>query len=461
MKVNRPLITALFAFIFFAAMAIGLARLAPIAAGHQLSDITLSDRASGALSEVRVKNSWGSYSLVRTDGSLSCLQLQDLPVSEAALENFAQNCTSVHATSGVKLPEDEALLGFDRPRAVVEIIFADETFLTLTIGDANEEETGYYVRLADDGPIYLLSQKDAAPFFAAASSYLDLTLTDNPADSSALAQEIVLETPSQKLSVSRNDSDLDSAQYTVSDGTISLAADEESLASFFGSLGNLCADSVIQIYPSNAELQSYGILDASGAPVQKLSFSMGGAQTQLIIGNRSGDSYYVYKEGVSAVFTLPLSQASWDGASLFRLMRRTPLLPDATELSCITVETAGARYDILPDETGLVASVNDISLSDRTFGQLYNLLFSFEAQYVLDDALQNILPELTLTLTYRLPAADGSPRVDVVRFIPYGLRRHAIEINGMALWAVRSGYVQQVETVFRTLQDGVSISSVW
>ena len=52
-------------------------------------------------------------------------------------------------------PSDEAasICGFDAPSAVAEIAMG-ETTLTITVGGATLDGTGYYVRLDDDTTIY-------------------------------------------------------------------------------------------------------------------------------------------------------------------------------------------------------------------------------------------------------------------------------------------------------------------
>ncbi len=57
---------------------------------------------------------------------------------------------------------------------------------------------------------------------------------------------------------------------------------------------------------------------------------------------------------------------------------------------------------------------------------------------------------------------EASPyRTDVICFIPYGPKRHAIEINGAALYAVRSTYATKVLGVLATLQDGQQVPASW
>lgn len=466
MKINKQFATALFVFVLLGALAAVLNLTRPITASHKTSSIILSDRATGALASVRIKNSYGSYTITREGDDYSCAQLQLVPTSYKAMETFAEHCTKIEATSGIRVPESAVDMGFDKPRAVAEITFTDNSQLTLTIGAKREAGDGYYARLAADGPVYLLSEADTAPFLAEVSSFVDLQLTTDAGKTEQLPTRISLSSGLSSLTVSSLPATVTDCtgalyDYTVTDQTDSGYADTDRLHSFFDGLFDLRARSVVQLFPTADELKSYGILTDDGTPATLLSYAYKGAETRLYIGNRSGDYYYVYKEGVAAVYAVTLENACWDGVAYYPLMARHLLAPLPQSVASITVTTSVGSYDILLDDSGETGSVNGEPLSDRTFGQLYQLLFSVEAQYPMEQAADPTLPELTLTVLYREQDAAGQPRTDVLRLIPYGLRRHAIELNGVAHYAVRSGYVQQVTETLRTLHDGVQISTSW
>ena len=58
-------------------------------------------------------------------------------------------------------------------------------------------------------------------------------------------------------------------------------------------------------------------------------------------------------------------------------------------------------------------------------------------------------------------AAPSGYRTDVVRFIPYGAKRCAIEINGSAAYVVRSAYVTRVLEAMDGLGSGQPVSAAW
>lgn len=461
MKINRQLRTALIVLVVLGAAAFCIVHFNPFSTQHQPQSITLSDRAAGALATVRVRNAAGSYTVTREDEAYRCAQLSDLPTSETAFDTLAEHCTGIVATSSAKLPDEPDALGFDRPKAVVEITFSDDSGLTLTLGNQTADGTAYYLRLTEGGTVYLLSAKDAAVFLADVTNYVDLNL----ATFDSLPATIELKNAkaglltAQSLAEPATDGEGNIYDYTLSDETRTTFADTESLQSFFGGLTNLKALSVVQLSPTLDELVSYGILDNAGQPVHTLTFGSGDTMIALSVGNRSGEYYYVYKSGVNVVFSLALDDMTWDNVSFYLLMSRWPLAPLMADVASITAQTENGAYEITID--GATANCNGMPLSDRTFAQLYQLLFSFQAEYEIDGQLQPILPDLTLTIRYRAPGADGAPRTDVVRFVPYGLRRDAIEINGTALYAVRSTYAARVSEILLNLYDGMEISSSW
>jgi len=75
------------------------------------------------------------------------------------------------------------------------------------------------------------------------------------------------------------------------------------------------------------------------------------------------------------------------------------------------------------------------------------------------------LPELSLTFWYTQTAEELATRTPArsttVRFLPYGLRRYAIEVDGVARYAVRAAYVSKVTETMLSLRDGMEITSAW
>ncbi|MEG1932496.1 MAG: DUF4340 domain-containing protein [Pygmaiobacter sp.] len=466
MKLNKQLSTALIVFALIGVL-VALLPLFTLPSSKDPQGITLSDRASASLSSLEVKNSFGSYSVTLEGGKFSCPQLIDLPLSDAEFEQLAESVTGIHALTQIKQPDDVAALGFDRPTAVATVRYTDASELTLTIGAKLEDASAYYLRLAEDGQIYTIEQDAIHYLLADVSVFVELHLAENEPQSSSAIDTLTFSSPAASFTLSglsQPTTDGCGITYTHSifrDGE-SAFVEPAALESFFPSLSTLCASSVVQLYPTPEELASYGIFVSDHSTETALSFSIDGHTTELLIGNLSGDYYYVYKHGVNAVFALPLTQVTWGDVSFYGLMSRNIAAPTLSSLSHIAVHTPDADYEI--DINGNTATCNGISLSDHTLADLFALLCSVRAEYELTDPPEIIAPELTIVYTFLPDAAakaGAAPKTLTLRLIPYGLRRDALELDGVARYAVRSTYAAKVNETLLSLRDGMEISPIW
>ena len=236
--------------------------------------------------------------------------------------------------------------------------------------------------------------------------------------------------------------------------------DPDAYTTYFGGIETLKADDVVTLYPTEVELKEYGL--SAAQPCSTLSFTVLGEQVTLRIGDFSGSFYYVYREGVPAVYRLSSLAVTWEGADEYALMTRYLMAPDPAALRSVQIE--GAELSVQFVNTGAGWLWNDVPLSDETFDSFYLLLCSLRAEYEIEDPVQNILPEMTVTFVYNEPIEEEGQtdyRTDVIRFIPYGIKRHAIEINGEARYAVRSTYVSTILSALGGLWDGQVLELSW
>lgn len=105
MKINKQFLTALLVFLVLGVCTLLLFFLLPSAAhGAAAEPVTLSDRAQNAFASAEVTNAGGSYTVTAEDGVFACDLLAGLPVSQAAFEQLAQQCTSLTAEGPVAPP---------------------------------------------------------------------------------------------------------------------------------------------------------------------------------------------------------------------------------------------------------------------------------------------------------------------------------------------------------------------
>ena len=466
MKISKQFFTSLIVFAVLGAGAVFLSLFFPQNPGEQQTEVTLSDRAQNAFASAEVTNTQGSYSVLQEDGTYQCEQLAGLPLSQEAFDELARECTSLSAIGPlVQDPEKPVDYGFDHPLARVQASYSDGGGILIEVGSQLIGSDQYYIRVNGGSSVYRIDRASIAYLLSDISSYLDLSLSPVDGEANALPTTIQLTRGEQTLR-------LDRLPYTQTDGmglryNYRLVGDRpayvdpDAFNTYFDDLASLKASGVAILYPSNFELQQYGLADTDRYAT--LSFAMLGRQVTLRIGLCADDFYYIYREGVPAIYRLAADDAHWTGVSWYALMSRYLMAPTAESLRQIQIDADGKTY--LFDLTGSRIRLNDQYLSNETFGQFYQLLCSVRAEYQMEEPLQNIPPEMTVTFVFDQPAAqpqgDQYYRTEIVRFIPYGIKRHAIEIDGVAEYAVRSNYLAQVLTVLPNLQDGDSIDPNW
>ena len=470
MKIGKQFLTALLVFLALGCFVLFLSFFLPSRTSSSQEDaVTLSDRAQNAFSSVEIENASGSYTITYDDDGYHCDQLKGLPLSAAAFDELAKECTSLTAWGPLEQPRNSdggvPDYGFSFPVARAEAVYSDGGGILIEIGAQVTGANQYYIRVNGGSSVYRIDRASIAYLLSDISSYLDLSLSPVDGEANALPTTIQLTRGEQTLR-------LDRLPYTQTDGmglryNYRLVGDRpayvdpDAFNTYFDDLASLKASGVAILYPSNFELQQYGLADTDRYAT--LSFAMLGRQVTLRIGLCANDFYYIYREGVPAIYRLAADDAHWTGVSWYALMSRYLMAPTAESLRQIQIDADGKTY--LFDLTGSRIRLNDQYLSNETFGQFYQLLCSVRAEYQMEEPLQNIPPEMTVTFVFDQPAAqpqgDQYYRTEVVRFIPYGIKRHAIEIDGVAEYAVRSNYLAQVLTVLPNLQDGDFIDPNW
>ncbi len=475
MKINKQFLTALLVFLVLGIGTLLLFFFLPPAAhGAAAEPVTLSDRAQNAFVSAEITNAGGRYVVTAEDGVFSCDLLAGLPVSQAAFERLAQECTSLTADRPAPAPDEDAApdYGFEHPLAQARAVYSDGSGIFIEVGAQIAGTDQYYIRVDHSTSVYLIGREAIRCLLADISAYLDLSLTPDGVDEDTLPSSISVFSGArslqlEKLALPETDGAGFSYRYRLS-GSRPAYVDPDAYETYFGGLGGLEADGVVTMRPTAVDLKEYGLADEDAC--DGISFTMLGQTVRLRLGRLSGDFYYVLREGVPAIYRLSRLAVTWDDADEYALMSRYLMAPDPDKVQEILIEGGGASYHFTLDN-GFV-SLDGAPLTADTFDSFYALLCSLRAEYKLGDPAQNIPPDLTVTFVYTdpagpasSPAPDGAQdsfyRTDVIRFIPYGPKRHAIEINGAALYAVRSTYVTKVLGVLATLQDGQIVSAVW
>ena len=117
--------------------------------------------------KIEVKNTHGTYTLIRKDKALVLDGYTDLTLNDTAVSGVADAATKLKATDSLGKATDLAQFGLSTPVATMTVTYTDGSTLTLYLGNATPSESGYYVRLSDSDEVFICSSSTVSDLFEA------------------------------------------------------------------------------------------------------------------------------------------------------------------------------------------------------------------------------------------------------------------------------------------------------
>lgn len=421
--------------------------------------VVLSNRSVEQFSAVTVTNEQGSYTLLRNGAGYSCKELIGLQLSSTAAQEMAQNSCTVSATGSVRdFFLDEEDYGLKSPRSKVEITYADATALSLEIGsDLPGDPARCYFRVSGERSIYIGDKSAFTYFLGGPDSLAEKLLSPSAGkiQQTALPSNIDYTQGNTHLQIRAlktpyTDGYGNVYNWCFADGGY---LDSEQYTAYFGRCMQLEASAVFAVAPTREELSACGLTE----PYATLSIQYDGERADLKIGNKENENYYMYKEGTNAIFLVPEKLCSFMGASRYALESRYLMAPPREKVASIMVSAYGAEeQDFLIDVRALGGLVDGQSLSEDTFGGLYQLICSLKAEYPLEEEVP-----YTETDSIKIIYLYQNGSRDMVELVPYGVKRYAIFLNRQAQYAVRSGYGEKLIATLSQISEGQKIDPTW
>ena len=442
-----------------AVLAVGALLLLPLRdPSEENLTVILSNRAVGQFLSATVENGNDSYTVAAKGNTFSCKELEGLPVSQEAMQSFAMACCEVSAAGTVRdffVREED--YGLDEPRGTIKITYQDKTSLSLQIGSDVPDSDQCYLRIEGEKSIYIAEKSALSFFFNGKEQLLNMLLAPNAGDLQETAVPTGITYAAGDLSLSI----VSLAQpYTDGYGNVYNWAfrdggylDGEQYTAFFGRCMQMKAEGVYSFSPSESEMEECGLK----APACRLAIEYGNEKSTLLLGNKTGNNYYVYKEGVPLIFTVPEVYCSFEGVTRYQLESRYLMAPKREKVASVMVNTyAGQEDAFLVDVNTEGGAVDGQKLSEYTFSGVYQLLCSLRAEYQLEEIVPYTETDsIKLVYLYK----DGTR--DTVELVPYGVKRYAVFLNKKAVCAVRSSYGEKVINTLSQISEGQKIDAEW
>lgn len=374
--------------------------------------------------KIEVKNTHGTYKLIRKDKALVLDGYTDLTLSDTAVSGVADAATTLKATDSLGKATDLAQFGLSTPVATMTVTYTDGGTLTLYLGNATPSESGYYVRLSDSDEVFICSSSTVSDLFKANTALVATSLITAPTARSddkngkatLYAVDLTGRSYPQPLSLRRTTED-DPKEYTYFSYLITkpyLRGTSDAVTTALSSFTSLHADSAAVLHPTKAQLAELGFndpliraklvlaIESTASDETSGTAASGSSDTEskthqifynktnveLTVGSQDKDgNYYVTVGGTDAVFLVTKSTLSAIAERQYDNSVSTLLfLKSITDIGRIDLTVDGKAHTLTlahypdkedSDET-LIVKEGDKQLSTPDFRTLYSRMMGLQ-----------------------------------------------------------------------------------
>lgn len=444
-----------------------------------------SAESAASIKNVAVTFEKESYTLTPNgDGLLTLSDYPDLPRDDGVINDLLSLYNVITPSMEISTnptADDVAACGLNSPALTVTVTYGDDSVHTLSLGRAASGDTvGYYGRFDKEPAIWLF---DEAYHDAAAVDPLDFvgkTLITAPSPNSddtvgtAKLKAMVLSGSLRKEEIKLryiqpdDDSSLQMCSKFVLEEPFFRAVDNTVVESWDTSLTGLYAATIEAVYPTAAQLDSYGLsaprstatmtfgiykaTDAEGntleTPMWYNEVSYG-----ISLGNRTedGSAYYAMMDGIDVVYTVNTAVVPWAETNYAALVNKALFLRNIVDVSGVRATVGDTAYDLAlkhgtkKDENGsetatLTATINKNTIEESNARSLYEKIMSVQRVAAApDDAVAAEKAALTIELLPLSGDADAT-----FSFTPYSATRYLCTCSDGDRFLVKSTDVEEL-----------------
>jgi hypothetical protein len=424
--------------------------------------------------QVVISNEHGTFDIAFTGEGY---QVDDIPAELVDVEELIDLLTYAGKVYALRTaatePQDLARYGLADPNARVEIIYLDESRLTLTIGNVEPVSKQTYVRVGDDPAVYLMKSERMNGFQLPKKAYVEDQVTPKLALSSPLSAVLdatfrggQLEEPVTVEAVVPEDPEtvrtamsFGTATHIVrGNGTYEL--DQTYGVEMLGALLGITAHDIVGYELTQEEIHEFGF----DQPTMQVAFDLqNGVDAEVERYNlavlRKGDAYYMTRNDNGVIYAV--QKPAFLDLDYDKLPVRWFLSPLLIDVQAIDLTTGGQAYEFVitggaQDE--IAVTCNGKPLDIERFRDLFRLLASAAHDgRLLDNVELEGGPLLRLTYDY----VDGLKEPDVMALYPGEARRVYVSVNGVTELAMQETYLDRVQEALDILWTEQPIKTDW
>lgn len=432
----------------------------------------LYDKDPNKITTLTVTNENGGYTVEKyADDFWTIPDISGFPLDYDTVNSSVDAIATVTAQTVIEGKDDLEAYGLDNPAVTVSAKSDDNSFeKTMYIGSVTPKGDCYYVKFEGESDIYTIKTSDISIFenkeydFINHVIYDDVTDDDTEDDydpkkiNSMTIKRADLPYDIEVIYDVRKDSDEtltgnSSSHVMVSPVSLDLSPDKSdtTLNMIFG----LTATDVAAVDPDENTLEEYGLK----SPACTVIYDINASAATLYIGNKTSDGYYyVMRDGLDVVYTLPAESVPWITTEPLDLT-----MTMITSTYIYTIDTIDIEHDGTTEHFELSGSADTDDFAVKWNDEDFEDTESFKTfyQYILRAPAEELYLEENTedpTLTVTITSETGT---DKLEFIPSDNRMTIIRRNGQTSFKCRTAYVDRFLENIEKLRNGEEIVSSW
>lgn len=424
------------------------------------SEITLFSKEKKEIASIYIKNKHDEFTIIQNEQEeFEISEIKGLPKNDFIFNSVISSASEVKAGSVInENPEDLGLFGLDKPDTV-KVTLKDGDHFTILIGNKLPNKTNYYLMVEGDKKVY--SSATSLEYFVVKNKLAfvstavvgDIEVSD---DLDLIRLELggaIRQTP---IIVEKNpefsDSDGVKPRYFITSPK-KIVADSGKVDAFAALLSSTTAESVVAIYPTDEQLQSFGLKN----PRSTAEFEVSGVKVSLYLGDIEDGKYYAMRKGVPIVYLVNAVSVPWSDIGYEVMASNLLLHIPIGDVKSVAIKgkELDYKFELKGEEEETTVSYSGGELDISNFRKWYTVLMTTRVGELTKENIK-IEPEITLTFSYK----DTSKKDTVVEFTPVGSRRYFCSIDGHGDVLVLAEHVDKIVRDTNKLIKGEPISTL-
>ncbi|MDE6020598.1 MAG: DUF4340 domain-containing protein [Ruminococcus sp.] len=450
------------------------------------ADLVLSSQTADNVSSIEVKNSTGSYTIVRTAKAdeeagtavtFGVKGFEDIPTNTALTSTLANNIAGLSASSVVLencTDMNKYGLGDDAAKGVLH--FDDGSSFAFRVGNSVSDGENNYFAVEGDDTVYAVKTSLIANYQNKAESFLSLVMLKAPAEDE---YPIV-----NYLTIKREDMDYDIvlsyAQDANNENTGGTAATHEMISPIPAYLSversndiitgmfGASASKILKIYPEKADLAKYGLDDKPFGTVimecdDENTYTLNIGKKYVETDKETGvsSSYYpVMLEGVDAVYAMSADKCLWATAEPTDLASSLVLTTFVWDISRLSLEAEGQeKMDFTiegDDKENAKVTLNGKSADSERYRKFYSFLLQTTAEGTAIGEEPSGKPEAVLNFETK----NGKKKQEIA-FYRQDSYTCLITIDGLSCFKCRASFIDTLKENMKLFDTDKDFIQTW